>query len=141
MISNTDSQDTIFSLFSMVARMMRNHIQNELPASYSFLQIKILSFVEETVNPSMKDVADELRVTSPAVTSIISKLVLNKDLERVNDRGDRRVIRLKLTSRGKATLRSSMKKIHEKVMQKISLLTSHEQMQFKRILKKLINHT
>jgi len=57
----------------------------------------------------MKDVADMLRIQGSSATVIIDRLVLNGELVRMEDPGDRRVVRIGITEAGKKILKSGMK--------------------------------
>ena len=86
----------------------------------------------------MRDIADEFKVSSPAATAIIDRLVEDKHIERVTDSTDRRIVRLRLTKLGKQTLDTGMRDIHESLRSKMEILSVHEQKQLFTILRKLI---
>ena len=136
----TPSHEDAASVFFAFARIIRSAIQATSPDTCSFLHVKTLTFIKEHGEPTMRDVADELRVSSPAATAIIDRLVETGDLERVTNSADRRVIKLKVTKVGKATLERGLKAIHDNVREKLSVLSAKEQTELLSILRKLISN-
>jgi len=126
------------SVFFAFTRVIKSAIQASSTATCSFLQMKTLSYVKEQGEPTMGDIAYELRASSPAVTAIIDKLVETNDLERITDLNDRRIIKLRLTKSGKETLDKSMKAVHKNIQNKLSVLSDSEQKDLINILQKLI---
>ena len=137
-MSTTTSAEAA-SVFFAFARVIRNAIQATSPESCSFLHVKTLSFIKEHKEPTMRDVASELRVSSPAATAIIDRLVETEDLERITDSADRRIVRLKVSKRGLSILEHGLAAIHANIQEKMSVLSSVEQKQLMLILRKLID--
>lgn len=121
-----------------VFRSLRAGIQDKLPKARTILQMRILTYVEEQKNSSMSDIARELGVAPPAVTILTDKLVSNGELARSTDKTDRRIIRLKVTPRGRAELANGMKALRATILERMSVLSETERAEFSTILKKLI---
>ncbi|MDE2038145.1 MAG: winged helix-turn-helix transcriptional regulator [Patescibacteria group bacterium] len=117
---------------------LRKDIQEALPGSCSFMHIKVLAIVDRMKEPSMSQVAEELKITSPGATMIADKLVESGELERLNDPADRRVVRLKIAAAGRQTLQRGIGLIRTSVEAKMALLTKAEQEKLASLLKKLI---
>ena len=137
--SATHPVDNI-SLLLLLMDAMRGDVQAKLPDSCSFMHIKALNFIALQKDPSMKDLADFLKITSPGATLVIDKLVENKDLDRISDNEDRRIVRLAITAKGKIALSAGMKIIKERIESRITTLSKDEQKQLAIILQKLINY-
>ena len=135
----TQDKDLVSLLFS-VSRIMRTAIQPHLPDTCSFLHVKTLSFIDTHENPTMTDIADELKITSPATTGIIDRLVETGEIERLQDSGDRRIVRLKITTKGRATLKKGLKVIRDAFKEKLSVLDLREHNELISILKKIIGN-
>lgn len=103
----------------------------------SFLEMKTLTIVHEQKNPSMRDIADELGISSPATTAVIDKLIENKDVIRSLDKDDRRIIRISLTAQGKKAFERNRNIIYNAINDKASILSENEQEELARILQKL----
>jgi DNA-binding MarR family transcriptional regulator len=107
---NNQKLDTPAARIFAFFRMAREQIFCAKPhCSSSFMDIAILNAAMEKDNPSMKDVADMLRITGPSATVIIDRLVLNGELVRMEDPDDRRVVRIGITEAGKKILKNGMK--------------------------------
>lgn len=137
---NKKMDDKLLSLIFTATRLIK-----ERTAVYgnfsqiSMLQCRIMSFVSEKETPTMKELAEFLYITSPSTTTITNRLVKSKDLERVYDKKDRRVIRLKLTAKGKIDLEKRRKEIFAKMSNVLKSLNEKEKKDFAVILTKIIN--
>jgi len=127
-------------LLLLLMEGIRNDIQVNLHDSCSFMHIKALNFISSKNDPSMKDLADYLKITSPGATLVIDRLADNKDIERKPDPDDRRVIRLVVTKKGQTTLDGGMKIIKERLAERLSVLNKSEQESLGSILDKLIKY-
>lgn len=67
-------------------------------------RIETLKFISDHPEPKMKDIADYLSISAPSATALIRGLVKNGLVSYVPDREDRRMLRLRLTFKGKAEL-------------------------------------
>jgi len=151
--------DTLASSLFTLSRLMREQLMDQIkknhpnaekkkgsPAkagtgddSLSFLHVKTMSIICERDNPSMKDVADCLHITSPSTTAIIDKLVKQHLLERFPDPGDRRIIRLRLTKTGKEKTKMGMKDAMKDLRPLLEALDSEEQKQMLALIDKIIS--
>lgn len=129
----------IASLLVSLTRSMYKTMRSVAPAC-SFLEMKTMTIAYEQKNPAMKYIADELGISSPAVTAIIDRLVENKDVTRYEDEADRRVTRISLTPQGKKTFEKNRSAIYEAFNARASVLTDEEQIDLARILAKLQNN-
>lgn len=98
--------DTIDSLvrklmdsFHYLARNIGTEEDLSLAQYYTLHSIKANTCIR------MRDIKDNLRVSAPYATSIIDKLVKNGFIERYRGKDDRRVVRVKLTDKGKILIR------------------------------------
>ncbi|MDD5164947.1 MAG: MarR family transcriptional regulator [Candidatus Pacebacteria bacterium] len=133
------STTDIASLLVSLTRSMYKTMRSVAPAC-SFLEMKTMTIAYEQKNPSMKYIADELGISSPAVTAIIDRLVESKDVTRYEDVDDRRVTRIELTTQGKKTFEKNRSAIYEAFNQRASVLSDEEQIELTRILSKLQNN-
>ncbi|MFC1515020.1 MarR family winged helix-turn-helix transcriptional regulator [Candidatus Omnitrophota bacterium] len=89
-------------------------------------------------NPlKMKDVARELKVSLPAVTGLVSRLISLGMVERKYDKQDRRVIHIVLTAKGKKMVEQARTMRIKAFDDIFSRLTEEERGQYLRILRKL----
>jgi len=85
----------------------------------------------------MKDIARSLHVTLPAATGLINRLHAVGLVRRSYDSGDRRIIKISLTEKGKKSIkgvRARRRKIIEKVFENLS---DAERSQYLNILRKV----
>ncbi len=104
---------------------------------FSLLRLETLRYVKEKGAPSMKEVADYLSITPPSATSLVDCLVEAKQLSRVFDRRDRRIVRLVITPLGKKTLEKEFKNKIKKMKNLFSQLSSKEINELSQILEKI----
>ena len=66
-------------------------------------ELFIISFIGEKRSVKMSDIADYLQAPLSTLTTIVDKLVTNKFLLRYNSNDDRRVVKVELDRKGKAS--------------------------------------
>jgi len=66
-------------------------------------ELFIIAFVGEKRSVKMSDIADFLQAPLSTLTTIVDKLVTNKFLTRYNSNDDRRVVKVELDRKGKAS--------------------------------------
>jgi DNA-binding MarR family transcriptional regulator len=132
----TSEEMDIASLLVSLTRSMYRTMRTATPTC-SFLEIKTLNMTHEQKNPSMKDLADELGISSPAMTAIVDRLVENGNLTRAEDQSDRRVIRISLTTKGKKDFEKNRSVIFDAFNERASVLSDDEKKELARILRKL----
>lgn len=138
-MKNTTAEELV-SLMFMASRLIREQTAGHgQHCSLSVAQLKILSIVIDDGAPTMKDIANSLLVTSPTATAAINQLVKSGQLERIPDKNDRRIIRLKITTKGKETFKKHYKMITEKVGEVLNKLSLQEKAAFAGIFKKIVN--
>ena len=139
-ISNHQNPDTPAARIFAFFRMARDRIFCAKPhCSSSFMDIAILTAAAESHNPSMKDIADMLRITGPSATVIIDRLVEKGELVRAEDKDDRRVVRIGITESGKKTLHTGMKESIIAMDQLLAILDEKERATFDKIITKIIS--
>lgn len=131
--------EDVTGLLLSVMDAIRGDAQRELPESCSLMHVKALDFIANSKSPSMSDIAEYLKITSPGATMVVDKLVENKELDRRADPDDRRVIRMDITTKGKATLEAGMKAIGKSLDLRLAVLNKQEQRELAGLLKKLVD--
>ena len=126
----------IASLLVSLTRSMYRTMRKASPTC-SFLEMKTLTITHEQKQPSMKDISEELGISSPATTAIIDRLIESKDVTRTEDPKDRRMTRISLTPQGKKTFEKNRSVLYEAINARASVLSDSELEAFVRILRKL----
>jgi DNA-binding MarR family transcriptional regulator len=101
----------------------RRHLVDICHEKITLPQMLILNALHTRGEVKMKDLAICLRVSMPAMTGIISRLVRDKYCQRVYQEQDRRIIKVRLTAKGEAFLEkvnAGRKQMILKVFSKIS---------------------
>ena len=83
------------------------------------------------------DIARRMLVTGGCVTVILDNLEKDGLVERIRSTEDRRVVTVKLTSKGDTTFSSIFRKHADRVTELASVLSDTEQLQLSTLLKKL----
>ena len=122
----------------MAGRLLRERAMTE-GSSVSRLHLGTLRYIAKNKQPLMHEVAQFLRISPPSTTSLINTLVKQGEVRRVEDKNDRRAIRLEVTARGHKTLDGSARRKHGLMQDAIKGLNEHERMEFKNILEKIIH--
>ena len=90
-------------------------------------EVMIIAFIGQNKSVKMSAIADNLNAPLSTLTSIVDKLVANKFLLRYNSDDDRRVVKVGLDEKGKASYEQFLK--HKRMMAKkvLSHLSEMEQ--------------
>jgi len=84
----------------MMKEFARRQISELHKEKITLPQLLVLDYVGMNGESKMKDVAYFMRVSTAAMTGIVQRLVREHLLQRVFDPRDRRIIKVRLTSRG-----------------------------------------
>jgi DNA-binding MarR family transcriptional regulator len=133
--TNDDIAPALISLTRSMYRTMRT-----VSPTCSFLEMKTLTIAHEQRNPSMKEIADELGISSPAATAVIDRLIADKAVERTEDKDDRRMTRISLTPLGDKLFEKNRDVIYDAINDRMSILSDEERATLSEILRKLKNN-
>ena len=86
----------------------------------------------------MNDIAKILKVSLPAATGLINRMVKSKMVQRTDDPNDRRVIYIEIVSAGKNSLERVRRQRREAVAKLFATLTEKERKTYLALLKKLV---
>lgn len=103
-------------------------------------QIGILLVVLYEGPQSIKNLATKFRMTSSAATQLVTGLVKDKLLTRVEDKNDRRKICVQMTPKGKQVLAIAKKQREKNMLKVFEPLTDSELVQLEKIQRKIIEH-
>jgi DNA-binding MarR family transcriptional regulator len=128
--------ERIFAFFRMVREQI---FCAKPPYASAFLDIAILHLAAEGGSPAMKDIADMLRIAGPSATIIIDRLVDKGELVRIEDKDDRRVVRLTITAAGRKTLKTGTRESESGMDHLLSVLDDKERAVFDKLITKIIS--
>lgn len=128
-------EKTLFAFRLKFSDMLRKEAENlKCPISH----IDVLTYIAEKENPSMKEIANHLKITPPSATAIIEIMQKKKLLTRVSSDKDRRTIRVALTPKAWKFFKSLHERKSIVFTKMLSKLNDTEQKQFIKILTILI---
>jgi len=102
-------------------------------------QFYALSFLVEKEGVKMSELAQGLRVSRPAMTVAVDKLVQKKLVARRKEIGDRRIIKITITKKGEELVKRIRREIYELFLKIMQKLTPQEREEFTRIQEKLFS--
>jgi DNA-binding MarR family transcriptional regulator len=128
-------EETLFAFRRKLSDILQKEAEDlQCPVS----QIDTLVYIAEKVNPTMKEIADHLKITPPSATSIIEIMRKKKFITRVVNNKNRRTIRVALTPKAWAFFKSFRERKFTTLTKMFSRLHGTEQKQLIRILNILI---
>lgn len=95
----------LLSLMFATRRLVRERILARGGAAdpSAWLRLETLRFIDESDSPSMRELASYLRITAPSATSLVGTLLKAGLVARAYGK-DRRIVRVRLTPKGKREL-------------------------------------
>lgn len=131
--------DELISVMQEIWRfVIRQHKESFNAHKATILQFHALRYLVEYPNITMKELAKHLRMTVSSATQFINRLSDLKFVSRINDKGDRRIVHLRVTEKGKNELESIKKKKAQQMKKVFSRLSSVDIKTLLRIQKTLL---
>lgn len=128
----------LINLFFLTHRSMHKHMQEcGVISVFSILQFMTMKYVRDEGPVNMKDIAKFLSITPASATSLVNGLERAQMLERVLDRDDKRVIRLRITTHGRRKLREAENRVKGELRSLFLKLKRHDQNNLMHGLEKL----
>ncbi len=127
--------DKINEIFPMVIREFLRRQTNELSKGrITMPQVIILNFLYNQGESRMTDLAHFMSVTTAAMTGIIERLVRYGYALRISEPNDRRIIKIKLTSRGSVLVKKINQQKRRMIIDIFSKLPQQEREDYLRII-------
>ena len=101
-------------------------------------QFIALNVVFHKKDPKMSDIAEFMNVTMGNVTSLMDRLIDQSYVERAHDTEDRRVVRVKLTSKGAGLMKKANDMKRKKFTMIFSNLSDSDRSDMLSMMKKLL---
>ncbi len=135
MLSITEFAEKLSKLLPEIARGTIKREAVELASGNITLpQFLILNILEEEGESRMTDIARLLGVTTAAATGIVDRLVRPGYVQRVPGVKDRRIIRIKLNSKGRELAQKLNKQKKENIIEIFGKISSGDREKFLEIL-------
>lgn len=114
------------SLLPTLDRKLIRPLEQQSRQLVSPLMIHTLEHLEQSGSIPMSELAKELLISKPQLTSVVEKLIDNGWVAREADAADRRIIRIKITGEGSAMLNRLHTNLIQTVVGKIERLEQEE---------------
>jgi DNA-binding MarR family transcriptional regulator len=132
----TDQISQIINLIFTVRHLLHEKIMKG-KEKCSPLHFITLNFIRGK-KPLMKEIADYLTITPPSATALINNFMKLGLVVRINDKSDRRIVRIVLTKKGQTYLKKNLHAISVRMRKGLEGLTQSEQKQMAKILGKVV---
>jgi DNA-binding MarR family transcriptional regulator len=126
--------EPLLQAFFEMGRKLKGALARDF-APFSALHVETLRFISESKTPSMRELADYLKVSAPSATTLTDGLVEDGYIERKVDAEDRRLVRLALSAKGKKLVADLHQKRMAAFSRLVAPLTPAEQHDLARLLR------
>ena len=132
-----DLAQTLTYIQRLASSMMKNRADALIQGKITFPQYIALEVLHTDEPLKMKSVAKALRISLPAATGLINRLVSMKLVKRAYDEEDRRVIFITLTEEGKKITEKTRVARKKIIAEIFSVLTEKERQAYLTIIHKI----
>jgi DNA-binding MarR family transcriptional regulator len=137
MITTNKDQQIFESIFNLIRTLRTKNPQTSKGSHLSMVQVHTLTFIKERQPIAMHEIAESFQVTKPTATSIIDVLEKDGYVERMDDKNDRRITRIKLSKKGDDFFTKGLNKAGSKVSKLLSYISQEEKEDLMRIINKI----
>ncbi|MDD4182475.1 MAG: MarR family transcriptional regulator [Candidatus Omnitrophica bacterium] len=100
-------------------------------------QFFVLEFLSREGGSKMTELAHFMNVTTAAMTGIVDRLVREEYIERIYDKNDRRIIKVKLTNAGNILVRKTCERKQQMIIKIFEKISEADREHYLRILKQV----
>lgn len=130
--------DRISDIMPVIIKEFAKRQVNELSKGKITLpQFLILSFLESHKDSKMSGLAHFMSVSTAAMTGMVDRLVKYGYAERKQEPGDRRVIKIKLTSKGNELVKKINRQRHQMIIDIFGRVSEQDRADYLRVLMKI----
>lgn len=119
------------------ARRQSNELYQGKITMQQFVALGYLSYRHAKEGSTMGEIAKALFVTMPAATGVIDRLIRAGYCERAADASDRRIIRIKITSKGENLVKKIYKQRKAMIIRIFAKISPLDREEYLRILTKV----
>ncbi|MCM8801316.1 MAG: MarR family transcriptional regulator [Candidatus Omnitrophica bacterium] len=116
---------------------MRRQENELLKGKITLPQFLILDFLNKRVESRMTELAHFLEVSTPCATNMVDRLVRQGYLLRIYDPKDRRIIKIRLSSKGACLVEKINQQRKQKTTEVFAKLSSYERSVYLKILRRI----
>ena len=134
-ISLSEFADKMSEIIPLISKDFLRQQSNEFyKVKVTLPQIIILNFLHTQGETKMSDMARTMEVTTAAMTGIVDRLVREGYATRVYDPSDRRIIKIRLTSKGKILVERINQQRQQMIIKIFGKISAVERQDYLRIL-------
>jgi DNA-binding MarR family transcriptional regulator len=134
-LSLSEFADSWNKIMPVIGREFFRRSPNELSQGKITLpQLLVLDFLNENSPCRMTDLARFMKVSTPAMTGIIDRLVRHGYTSRVYEPKDRRIIKIRLTVRGTDLIAKIIRQKRDMAIDVFGRISASERQEYLRIL-------
>src|SRR5882724_6142818 len=115
----------LLEVVPLATRWARAAVRRREP-SWSLPQLQALGFIRMNPGTSLSDLAFNLGVGAPTASTLVSRLVSMKQVDRRDDPAERRRALLRLTSKGEAQLEAALADAQAELAERLRLLSARD---------------
>ncbi|NTU98907.1 winged helix-turn-helix transcriptional regulator [Candidatus Falkowbacteria bacterium] len=125
------------SLLFLAQRILHRHVSGRCASSMSILHLETVRYIKDNEAVTMRSLSKYLGITPPSATSLVNDLAEQGLIKRKGNEGDRRVVELEVTAKGKKRLKEGLSNMVLHMDKTLSKLTPEEQEQLVKMLLKI----
>jgi len=134
-ISLSEFADKITEIMPVIMKEFARRQANELfKIKITLPQFLILNFLHNSQESKMTELAKFMKVTTAAMTGIVDRLVRDKYVARQYDPKDRRIIKIKLTTKGDNLVNKASQQRRDMIISVFGKISEEERQDYLRIL-------
>ncbi|HBZ35256.1 MAG TPA: hypothetical protein DEO33_02360 [Rikenellaceae bacterium] len=132
--------EEFFATLIKISRITEKNVNYSLEdKTATFLQMQGLSYLSESPNSTVSELARALNMSSSSIAQFTDRLTENQLISRKPDVNDRRIVRLNLSDKGKAEIIETRKRMFLKMGKVLNLITETDLKDLIRIHKKILH--
>jgi len=134
-ISLSEFADKMSEVIPVISKdFLRQQSSEFYKVKVTLPQIIILNFLHTQGETKMSDMARTMEVTTAAMTGIVDRLVRESYVTRVYDPSDRRIVKIRLTSKGKILVERINQQRHQMIIKIFGKISEADRKNYLRIL-------
>lgn len=138
-MDNKSDFEQLFATMMQLGKLMSQQTQETHEERIAtMLQLMALQFLKEQPNGTVSELAKLLELSKSSATQLIERLAKAGLVERINDKEDRRIVRLVITEDGEKEFLALKKKLMKKMQKIFSKIPAQDLRELIRIHSNLI---
>ncbi|MFA6079526.1 MAG: MarR family transcriptional regulator [Candidatus Omnitrophota bacterium] len=140
-VTLSEFSDKMNNIMPIILReYMKNRVDEFHKVKVTLPQFIVLHMLKMHGECKMTDLAHFMNVTTAAMTGIVDKLVRNNCVVRVNDPADRRIVKIKLMTKGENILKIIREDEKKITMEIFGMISQKERDDYLKILQHIQEH-